>query len=343
MKFDRLANIVRFFVSRRAKTEILCISPRQGDTTTRARSTRDALSNAHASRSRPSRDSRATSRLAHSARPAREVETRGIRAEAEGAVDRVKRAPGFDRAAMATVTVAPTRVASESASQCTTSAPTATDCDLTKEIILAAYRQDAKKVKEVLTRCEAGATAGMSLSRSAAVELLGEEVYLGSHSWSTQEGFPVMYFAGASRLGTRRARRPRPPRRARGVRFPRFLFPAKQHVRFRIPRAGRTRGARRDAARVARASRSSAEIAREASSRESRVVPARTRARGRANRDAARSVRACAKRRRETGSFFGSFRLAGTWILFQALPSTEDLTNPPPPLPPSLPPESSRS
>lgn len=85
--------------------------------------------------------------------------------------------------------------------------------DPTRDIVLAAYRGDAARVKFVLQHCETGAVANMSLKRAAAVELLGEHVYLGSHSWSTQEGFPVMYFAGecsevscAGRSGARRLR-----------------------------------------------------------------------------------------------------------------------------------------
>jgi hypothetical protein len=52
-------------------------------------------------------------------------------------------------------------------------------------------------VKHALAKCSKHTTAALSLSRAAAVSLLGEDVYLGSHSWSTQEDFPVMYFAGA--------------------------------------------------------------------------------------------------------------------------------------------------
>ena len=86
-----------------------------------------------------------------------------------------------------------------------------------KEIILAAYRKDAVTVAECLKRCTPEATAEMSLSRAAAVELLGEDVYLGSHSWSTQEGFPVMYFAGANPGFRRRATHaPAPPSRGGG-------------------------------------------------------------------------------------------------------------------------------
>lgn len=68
--------------------------------------------------------------------------------------------------------------------------------DPTRDIILAAYRGDVARAKFVLQHCETGVVANMSLKRAAAVELLGEHVYLGSHSWSSQEGFPVMYFAG---------------------------------------------------------------------------------------------------------------------------------------------------
>ena len=76
----------------------------------------------------------------------------------------------------------------------------------TEEIIVAAYRRDADAVASALRQCSPATTADMSLSRAAAVKLLGEDVYLGSHSWSTQEDFPVMYFAGA------RSSRPRPGR-----------------------------------------------------------------------------------------------------------------------------------
>jgi hypothetical protein len=69
----------------------------------------------------------------------------------------------------------------------------------TEEIIIAAYRRDADAVASALKRCSPATAADMSLSRAAAVSLLGEDVYLGSHSWSTQEDFPVMYFAGACR------------------------------------------------------------------------------------------------------------------------------------------------
>ena len=95
-----------------------------------------------------------------------------------------------------------------------------------EEIILAAYRKDAVTVAECLKRCTPEATAEMSLSRAAAVELLGEDVYLGSHSWSTQEGFPVMYFAGANPGFRRRATHaPAPPSEGRGARhLPRFRF-----------------------------------------------------------------------------------------------------------------------
>ena len=87
----------------------------------------------------------------------------------------------------------------------------------TEEVIVAAYRRDADAVASALRRCSPATTAGMSLSRAAAVSLLGEDVYLGSHSWSTQEDFPVMYFAGT------RSSRPRPGR-AR-------VSPARPHAR----------------------------------------------------------------------------------------------------------------
>jgi hypothetical protein len=103
---------------------------------------------------------------------------------------------------------------------------------LAEEIILAAYRKDAATVASCLKRCSASATAEMSLSRAAAVELLGESVYLGSHSWSTQEGFPVMYFAGAfsSRpleLAARRASPGGGAGRRNHPNPPMFVFPAK--------------------------------------------------------------------------------------------------------------------
>ena len=87
----------------------------------------------------------------------------------------------------------------------------------TEEIIVAAYRRDADAVASALRRCSPATTADMSLSRAKAVSLLGEDVYLGSHSWSTQEDFPVMYFAGT------RSSRPRPGR-AR-------VSPARPHAR----------------------------------------------------------------------------------------------------------------
>ena len=87
----------------------------------------------------------------------------------------------------------------------------------TEEVIVAAYRRDADAVASALRRCSPATTADMSLSRAAAVSLLGEDVYLGSHSWSTQEDFPVMYFAGT------RSSRPRPGR----ARVP----PARPHAR----------------------------------------------------------------------------------------------------------------
>ena len=88
---------------------------------------------------------------------------------------------------------------------------------VTEEIILATYRKDAVTVAECLKRCTPETTAEMSLSRAAAVQLLGEDVYLGSHSWSTQEGFPVMYFAGANPGFRRRAvHAPAPPSRGAG-------------------------------------------------------------------------------------------------------------------------------
>ena len=88
---------------------------------------------------------------------------------------------------------------------------------VSEEIILATYRKDAVTVAECLKRCTPETTAEMSLSRAAAVQLLGEDVYLGSHSWSTQEGFPVMYFAGANPGFRRRAvHAPAPPSRGAG-------------------------------------------------------------------------------------------------------------------------------
>lgn len=108
-----------------------------------------------------------------------------------------------------------------------------------EEIILAAYRKDAVTVAECLKRCTPEATAEMSLSRAAAVELLGEDVYLGSHSWSTQEGFPVMYFAGANPGFRRRATHaPAPPSEGRGARhLPRFrFFPRKKSPFAESPR-----------------------------------------------------------------------------------------------------------
>lgn len=81
--------------------------------------------------------------------------------------------------------------------------------ELTRDIVLAAYRGDVERVTSVLQHCGPSAVAVMSLTRAAAVELLGENVYLGSHSWSTQEGFPLMYFAGECRGS-------RVPRAARG-------------------------------------------------------------------------------------------------------------------------------
>jgi hypothetical protein len=73
--------------------------------------------------------------------------------------------------------------------------------DPTREIVLATYRGDAVLLAKLLRGCTSAAVAEMSLTRSAAVELLGDSVYLGSHSWSTQEGFPIMYFAGESGRG----------------------------------------------------------------------------------------------------------------------------------------------
>ena len=86
----------------------------------------------------------------------------------------------------------------------------------TEEIIVAAYRRDADAVASALRQCSPATTADMSLSRAAAVKLLGEDVYLGSHSWSTQEDFPVMYFAGETTFA--------PPARAP---FPARIFPAR--------------------------------------------------------------------------------------------------------------------
>jgi len=90
----------------------------------------------------------------------------------------------------------------------------------TEEIIVAAYRRDADAVASALRRCSPATTADMSLSRAKAVSLLGEDVYLGSHSWSTQEDFPVMYFAGArpSRPRPGRARASPAPARTREIR-----------------------------------------------------------------------------------------------------------------------------
>ena len=88
--------------------------------------------------------------------------------------------------------------------------------DYTREITLAAYHRDAARVASVLRLCGPKSVAEMSLSRAAAVQLLGEDVYLGSHSWSTQEGFPVMYFAGETTFA--------PPARAP---FPARIFPAR--------------------------------------------------------------------------------------------------------------------
>ena len=98
--------------------------------------------------------------------------------------------------------------------------------DYTREITLAAYHRDAARVASVLRLCGPKSVAEMSLSRAAAVQLLGEDVYLGSHSWSTQEGFPVMYFAGETTFA--------PPARAP---FPARIF----HTR-RTPRKVILRG-----------------------------------------------------------------------------------------------------
>ena len=83
--------------------------------------------------------------------------------------------------------------------------PRLSEEDYAREIILAAYHRDAARVASVLRLCGPKATAEMSLSRAAAVQLLGQDVYLGSHSWSTQEGFPVMYFAGERTRASRSA------------------------------------------------------------------------------------------------------------------------------------------
>ena len=104
--------------------------------------------------------------------------------------------------------------------------PRLSEEDYAREIILAAYHRDAARVASVLRLCGPKATAEMSLSRAAAVQLLGQDVYLGSHSWSTQEGFPVMYFAGETTFA--------PPARAP---FPARIF----HTR-RTPRKVILRG-----------------------------------------------------------------------------------------------------
>lgn len=125
----------------------------------------------------------------------------------------------------ATMTVPP-RASGASAVQADEAEPMDVECsvpprlseeDYAREIILAAYHRDAARVASVLRLCGPKATAEMSLSRAAAVQLLGQDVYLGSHSWSTQEGFPVMYFAGertrASRSSAPFPARISPPRK----------------------------------------------------------------------------------------------------------------------------------
>ena len=105
--------------------------------------------------------------------------------------------------------------------------PRLSEEDYAREIILAAYHRDAARVASVLRLCGPKATAEMSLSRAAAVQLLGEDVYLGSHSWSTQEGFPVMYFAG-ERTRASRSSAPFPAR----ISPPFFLEQKCQNVNF---------------------------------------------------------------------------------------------------------------
>ena len=130
------------------------------------------------------------------------------------------------RASMTATKTVPPRASGASAVQADEAEPMDVECsvpprlseeDYAREIILAAYHRDAARVASVLQVCGPEATAEMSLSRAAAVQLLGEDVYLGSHSWSTQEGFPVMYFAGertrASRSSAPFPARISPPRK----------------------------------------------------------------------------------------------------------------------------------
>jgi hypothetical protein len=91
------------------------------------------------------------------------------------------------------------------------------EADPTRAIILAAYKGNAARVADLLL---GGVSATVSIARKDAVELLGEDVYLGSHSWSTQEGFPVMYFAGECWTRRRRPRAMPPSRPSRDARPP---------------------------------------------------------------------------------------------------------------------------
>lgn len=133
------------------------------------------------------------------------AEARPARRREKNARLRPSRRDGRRTRAMATMTttrLATTRVEYDDAMDVDDAGADRT----TEEIIVAAYRRDADAVASALRQCSPATTADMSLSRAAAVKLLGEDVYLGSHSWSTQEDFPVMYFAGA------RSSRPRPGR-----------------------------------------------------------------------------------------------------------------------------------
>ena len=170
----------------------------------------------HARRTFGSRTSRALKSTSQGTRavapPATRARNRRGSAEARPARRREKNArlrpsrrDGRRTRAMATMTttrLATTRVECDDAMDVDDACADRT----TEEIIVAAYRRDADAVASALRRCSPATTADMSLSRAAAVKLLGEDVYLGSHSWSTQEDFPVMYFAGA------RSSRPRPGR-----------------------------------------------------------------------------------------------------------------------------------
>jgi hypothetical protein len=61
-------------------------------------------------------------------------------------------------------------------------------------LLLAVCRGDLAAAQAALA---AGASARRRLRRMDAAATLGPDAYLGSQWWSTQDNFPLLYFAGA--------------------------------------------------------------------------------------------------------------------------------------------------